>query len=870
MADNINKDSIDDIVSNVRKTLESGEVSDGGVLFEFVDDESEESATFVFGEPVQQEEAAASAEPIEEPKSEPKSEQKPEPKPETVGEFEIQPEKQENEAPALAGIWTTYVPRFTEVSENYRMKSSSEQEKPQPAQPKMPKESPILIPEQAESSPVDPTAELESESSLSGATVVTSGNSSYETGEDTSTVFKFNTESAPAEQSEPLPEAELPEEPAPEKEEPENEPLPIEETFAEEETEEEEESYEPAAEENKPYVMPDPDVEAVEPGVNLPAEKTVAALETVDEAVARRKRSEYSSFSEKDGFLDNFIDTIMSVRVRIASALFLTLILLFLENASFLGFNVIRFMHFEGIGGAMAIITLPFIAGIFLLSLPEVIYSFTALAKKKLVPEIFITVSAAVLVIYYTLIIVFASKEDYFLFGFLFALLTLISMFSSYYKKKADFEAFKIVSAKGEKKVVDRKLTRNLPAEHRALDGKIESYKSRTARVFNTNFVSDFSARSSIISENTAGNLIILAVSLGVAIVGGIVAFFIPGGIVRAAMTFAAVYMISLPVFVIAAHKIPFYQATAEASREKSAVIGEKTLYDYSGIDVITFDDTEIFGKEDVNLQRIMMYGRKENLPKALQQMSALFTVVGGPLAYIFANAVDRRVSPADNVAVDTDGVIGSIDGVEIMAGSAAFMESRGIEIPYDPEGDGQASQTTRIMYAAEDGVIYAKFYVRYMLSEEFTMILPIMLDDGVKPLVYTRDPNIDDGLFRSLTAGTDSIRVLKKQNLPSSEVRLYSRISLGMVTLGDKTNVINTILLSKKYAAFQTRFALTELPALIAGAMLGLLLAICSKSMISSLLLSLWYVGWTLAILLIGKKNFGSKKEKTKEKEDD
>jgi hypothetical protein len=155
------------------------------------------------------------------------------------------------------------------------------------------------------------------------------------------------------------------------------------------------------------------------------------------------------------------------------------------------------------------------------------------------------------------------------------------------------------------------------------------------------------------------------------------------------------------------------------------------------------------------------------------------------------------------------------------------------------------------------------------MLSEEFTMVLPILLDEGVSPLVYTRDPNINDGLFRSLTAGTDSIRVLKKQNLPSSEVRLYSRISLGMVTLGDKTNVINTILLSKKYAEFQSRFALLELPAMIGGAMLGLLLAICAKSPISSLLLSLWYVGWSAATILLGRKKFCRKKEKIKNKED-
>ena len=862
MADNINKSNIDDIVSGVRKTLEAGEVSGGGISFEFVEDEPDNAAlVFEVSEPEEKTEEIKQEEPSEPEK----------PVADTEEKTESAPTSEKTSDSAHATIWTTYVPRFTEVSENYRMKSGDSFEEAPVSPVKKERELPISVSDEPDGSEVDPTAEPECETVAPGATIVTSGAPVRDEREDVSTVFKFDNgvsvsaaEQVEEEKAEPQPIAEPIEEPS--AEEISEEPEAVEEE--EEKEEEAEEGFEsPVVCEDKPYVMPDPVFEELK--AELPIVKPVTALEVVDETVGKKKRSEYSSFSEKDGFLDSFIDSIMSVRVRIVSVIFVAFMLLLFENASFFGVNLIKVMRFEGVGGAMAIITLPFIAGLFLLAMPEVVYSFFALSRKKLVPEIFISVTGLVIVLYYVIIITFEAKDSYSLFGFMFAVITLLSLFSSYYKKKADFEAFKIASANGEKKVVDRKLTRNLPAEHRALDGKIESYKSRTARVFRTNFVSDFYARTSIISENTVGNVIVLSVTLGIALVAGVVAFFIPGGIVSAAVAFATVYMLSLPAFVIISHKIPFYKATAEAAREKSAVIGEKSFYDYSGIDVITFDDTEIFGKDDVNLQRIMVYGRKENLPKALQQMSALFTVVGGPLAYIFANAVDRRVSPADNVAVDTDGVIGAIDGVEIMAGSAEFMERRGIKIPYDPEGDGQASQTTRIMYASEGGEIYAKFYVRYMLSEEFTMVLPILLDEGVKPLVYTRDPNINDALFRSLTAGTDSIRVLKKQNLPSSEVRLYSRISLGMVTLGDKTNVINTILLSKKYAVFQSKFALAELPAMIVGGVVGILLAIFASAPISSLLLSLWYIGWSVAVSVFAGKMFGAKKEKKKDKED-
>ena len=52
MADNTSKSNIDDIVSGVQQALKSGELSDGGVKFEFFDEDSEENSfTFEIVEP---------------------------------------------------------------------------------------------------------------------------------------------------------------------------------------------------------------------------------------------------------------------------------------------------------------------------------------------------------------------------------------------------------------------------------------------------------------------------------------------------------------------------------------------------------------------------------------------------------------------------------------------------------------------------------------------------------------------------------------------------------------------------------------------------------------------------------------------------
>ena len=835
MADN--KNSIDEIVSGVNEALKSGSVSSDNVRLEFFEEDGVTPALVFEEEEIMEAPSEPTASQTESECAETKEEAKPS-------------SKAASDEPK---IWTTYVPKFTDASQTYRMKG-------QPA-PKNEAEQKTETVSAENTETVDPTGEL-IESAVTDATLVRSSVGGLNEGEDVSTMFKFSQDvdlasddkAEPEDDTDTLEDPELAEEPILSEE---AESAVEENLFADAKSETETEEQSGEAE---PYSMPDP---AVPEESSLPVPCAPVAVESVDERPTEKKRSlgEYNSFSDTDEFFDKFLDSIMSVRVRLIASLIVALGLLLIENLSLFGIDLIKIMNFDGVSGAMAIIDAPFVAALFLLALPEVIASFSALGRKKLIPEISITVSFAVVMIYYLLVVIFSDSDGYALFGFLYSIFTISSIFAAYQKKKADFTAFKLISKSGEKKVVDRKLTRNLPAEHRALDGKIESYKSRTARVFRTSFVSDFKERISLISENPLNATVILGVSLFVSLVSALVAFFIPGGIFAASKTFATVFMFSVPAVIFLTHKIPFYSATLEAKEENCALIGEKSFYDYAAVDVVAFDDTEIFTKEDVNLQRIMVYGRKENLPKAMQQMSALFCVVGGPLAQIFAKALDRRVNPAENVAVDVDGVIGYIDGVEIMAGSAEFIARQGLKIPEESSGESGVLSTTRIMYAAEAGEIYAKFYIRYMLSEDFTMILPSLTDESIRPLVYTRDPNINEELFRSLTAGSDTISVLKKQNLPADEKRLYQKISLGMVSVGDKINVINSLLVAKKYALFQSKMALTELFAMMVGALLSLVIVICSLTELPSAILGVWHIAWCLAIFIIAKRSFGVQK---------
>ena len=756
--------------------------------------------------------------------------------------FELTPkydtESRREEAPRAFSV---YVPRFTEASENFRMADIPYQNRA-----RIEKTETLSDPTLPNENSPDPTAEIYGEKN-DAAMSVNVGKSKADEAESFSKVFKFL-------------ENEFPKEPILEQS------VDYEETeVAEEQNEQTEEE---TAEESKELKIPDPidEVSAVVDYVPSTALMAGRVLEDAPYGIGDtfhsvRKGAEYTSYSQRDAYKDSFIDKKMSICVRFFAALALMLVLIVIETMFTFGVDIPSIMNLADIPGAMALLDMQFVLCLYLLAIPETLRAVKRLAVKKLTPDLFISVQfAAVLV--YTVFAVIHSPRQYMLFGVIFSVSVLGTISASYFKTKADFKSFLLISQNGDKSVIDNKFTRMLERENAALDGVVKEHKSKTVRMFKTTFVSDFFRRSEKNAENSFNTSLILAITFGFALVLGTIAFFIPGGALSAVMAFALVVMLGYPVVSVVAHKLAFYHAENAAEHDGSAIIGESSLADYSGVDVVTFEDTEVFGEEDVTIQRIMLYGNSENFSKAMFQMSALFMNVGGPLNILFSNSLDRKCSPAQLVTVENSGVNGKIEGHSVLAGTMEYMLRQGIIIP---EGEKNAfdsnHDSTKVMYVAEDGVVYAKFYIRYSFSEDFSMLLPILEDYGITPLVYTRDPNVTQELIATLTAGSDKIRVLKKNDTVEKENVVYRKVSCGMITMGEKNEAVNAILLSKKYSGLMSRFAKLELAAMAVGGAFASVLSIGGFVALPSFVPALWHTALCVAMYILSKITFRKSK---------
>lgn len=744
-------------------------------------------------------------------------------------------------------IRPTYLPKFTEVSDTYRMQNDPRPRPKTDSQPDV-----IEKDDELKTVELDATTEKLEEREVEKIVVISGSVRNSEPVDETLTVLKFST---PID-TETQDAAELVfEAPAVE-----NEDVEDEESEAVDLTPEEETPDTP-----KELTIPDPDSDVrVVDFTSGNASDLIEPLGASDSDKRDRNafHTEFVSPIQRDTIKDRFLDTLMSIKVRLVGAFVLLLVMITMDVLHYSGQNVFESIGLGGVSAARAIIDMQFSVCIFLFTLPEVVGAFKLLIKRRFAPELINLLSLAVIVMN-DLAIATNKAENYITFGVLFGLQCLATVLAAYNRTESNFISFKLVSRNVTKNILDKRLTRELPRENLALDGVVDEYNSKTARMFSTVFVSNFFKRSAEVCENFANAAMMIGIGAGLALVTGLVSFFIDGySVVSGAQSFTMVFIFSYPVFSILAHKLPMKHVARRAAIEESAFVGEASVYDGADIDVFTYEDTEIFGIEDVSIRKVHLYGKAYNTPKAMKQMYALFSVVGGPLDFVFSSALDRKCAPAKDIVIEDNGVSGMMDGHRICAGTEEYMISHGVTIPADDyRTNTSTSDSTKVMYGAEDGEVYVKFFIRYSFSEEFTMLLPELKDKKIVPLIYTRDPNITTDLLKVLTLGEDIIRVMKKYVPRFDEEKTYRRVDSGIVTHGDKDSAINMVLLAKKYSAFQSSIAANELISMIVGVTLAVLLAL-GNMFLPATILSLWQIVWCAVLYVRSKLTFQNRAE--------
>ena len=349
--------------------------------------------------------------------------------------FNIVEESEEISKRENAGIWTTYVPRFTEVSERYRMSGAG-----------------IAVNHGAEAKKteedIDPTAELGSNDEN---VKLVSFDVEKLSEEQRKTVYKFSDSS----QKESKIKIRTLEDELREIDElmksTDGESAQAPNECHEEMPRQEVEVDAPAKEaDDSPKTISDSAIEEANRKIKpeLAFEKKESApLSTGEFGGTKRRGSEFSSPPQRDNFKDRFLDQILSIKVRLIVASVLTVVILLFENLQLFGVDLFEALKIPKYTGVPVILDFEIAACIFLLALPEMINAVVQLLRGRVSSEISVILSLLVLAVYS--VAVFALKlNEYALFGFLFSVHVIAALFAAYLKKSTDFSSFRLISSK--------------------------------------------------------------------------------------------------------------------------------------------------------------------------------------------------------------------------------------------------------------------------------------------------------------------------------------------------------------------------------------------------------------------------------------
>ncbi|MGN1410624.1 MAG: hypothetical protein ACI4XJ_10695 [Eubacteriales bacterium] len=449
--------------------------------------------------------------------------------------------------------------------------------------------------------------------------------------------------------------------------------------------------------------------------------------------------------------------------------------------------------------------------------------------------------------------VIIESPAEPVMFNFAAAVSALLTLVYALYNNKREMMNFAIIANRKPKHIV-----RRLPDEES--EGEARAFADNddvcdVMKIEKTDFIDGFFGRLQR-PDSTTGVFMTFAMSVSVAVgaLFGILVNFRGGdGAMICRVVYSAMLLIA-PMSAYVTFSYPFYRANVAAKEYDSAIIGEASLDEYSNASIISFDDKNVFPSYSVKVQNMRIYNNAR-IDRVLYYAASVFAYAGGPLQDVFEVAT-RDMGISKNVKIyDTEAgfLATQVDGVNIIFGSAANLQKRGLDIPDDAlKDDVDLSDELSIMYMFRENKLVSKMYIKYVMDSDIDLILKQFSGSGLYVCVRTFDPNIDEKMIAK-KAGMKKMPLKIVRYASADEVGMYEeKVDSGLVTCGSPKSLLQIIsYCGKVLHTKKTDIALGVLSVMIGLAILVLLLLADSLTALSSILIVLYQLIWLIPITI-------------------
>jgi len=340
----------------------------------------------------------------------------------------------------------------------------------------------------------------------------------------------------------------------------------------------------------------------------------------------------------------------------------------------------------------------------------------------------------------YTLAVAFISPDGYMLFNFVGAVAALMAVAYEYLLLWHEEKTFEVVS--------DGESSQSYAFETDEHSGEVVDEAVYALRAYRTEFNQNYFSRTRKRPEDYKYLGTLIFAIFGVAVISGAVSLILTGNVGESLKLLVLVINFAMPLGALGAFCLPMVAASKKMLGNKSAMIGQSVVDEYCDVGFVTFDEEELFPSMKASHIDFKPSG---DLPvvEILRKTRLMFSCIGGPIKRLVESPfedIPEDCTVSINSVLD-DGVSAYVDGSMMLAGSAQFLELHGVNVKESRDSrDSDASN--RVLYVSIDGVLAARYYIKYRSDKDFVRMVNKLGEKGVAVGIRTRNPGVNSDII--------------------------------------------------------------------------------------------------------------------------
>ena len=460
------------------------------------------------------------------------------------------------------------------------------------------------------------------------------------------------------------------------------------------------------------------------------------------------------------------------------------------------------------------------------------------------------TVSALLLpiAVIYDLAALFA-KNDLLFIDPLVASILLLTAVCDVFRLSNEIKTFRIVSAEGEKTVLDAATPRKrkLRRGNKIVRIVSENLGESLYRVRKTEQCVGFFRRSNSMHSAAFPFTVLLTVMLSLAVAAAFTTAVATDRLSLTLSTFAAVLLCAAPLSALFSYFYPLCRANRLLYKHNAALIGEESVEEYSQHKTLIFEDYDLYSAKT---QAEVSVVDGDVLRSDLRLAGILFRKLGSAIGAVGVSLSGGQADPPVSILrIRENGVEAMIDNSRhMLIGNAEFMSREGIRVPKEStDRILSRSASVSLMYVAVDGVLRLGYEIEYQTNEDFETLISELAESDTSVAIRSYDPNLcDTFLHKSRPNGTEPVQVIRPGRYEENKPVEIS--DTGAVVLGEKkqiASVLHAAMGIKRLHRFSMRMQL--IATILAGIAIPALTLLGYASQITPIAIAAYQGFWIL-----------------------